>query len=198
MPPALYFRSITLGAFTWKNEDRIALLLEHIRAMGSGWLLLHFMLITMCLYFPVAFQIARLEPFELYSRLHGDQFYHLLPEDARAVLADDTDGAAVGNFNQFMYSIGYGRNVLQPLLGMAFGLVIIIQAVFYLSAVFFLGLSRMNLAPLVFRQRMGLTLYSSTLPVLAASLFGLYLPTVHILIFYFIVMFFIFQRSRLC
>ena len=180
---------MTLGAFSWKDEERIALLMEHIQKTGWLWLLLHFWLITICLNFPVTFQIARLEPFELYNRLYGEQFFNALPESPQTQ-------EAIDDFNMLMLADGYGRNVLMPLLGIAFILTLVIQIVFYLSAVFFLGLSRMNFTPLVFRERMGLALYSSTLPVLAASIFGLYLPTVHIIIFYFIVMFFAFQRSR--
>jgi hypothetical protein len=54
----------------------------------------------------------------------------------------------------------------------------------------------MNAAPLSFHDRLGLAIFSSTLPVLAATLFGLFLPTVHIIVFYFIVMFYTFQRSN--
>jgi len=195
-----YFRAVTLGAFTWKNEERIALLLENIRKAGNSWLLLHFILITSCLGFPVTFSIARLSPFELYNRLYGEFFLHALPDSAREALlsGDELNETAVEDFNMLMYESGYGRNVFLPLLGIACGLVLIIQLVFYLSAVFFVGLSRLNVKPLSFRDRMGIALYSSTGPVLAASLFGFYLPTVHIIIFYFMVMFFMFQRSKLC
>jgi len=176
-----YLKAITLGAFTWKNEDRITLFFEQIKKTGKPWLLLHFFLLSLCLNFPVMFAIARLGPFELYSRLYGENFVETSPLE----------------FNVLMYESGFSMNTMLPLLGMAFGLVIILQIIFYLFAVFFLGVSRMNLAPLSFCSRMGLALYSSTLPVIAASLFGFYLPTVHILIYYFMVMFFIFQRSRL-
>ena len=177
-----YLKAVTLGAFTWKNEDRIALFFEQIQKTGKAWLLLHFLLLSLCLNFPVMFAIASLEPYELYSRLYSYDFTQEVPAE----------------FNLIMHESGFSMNVMLPLLGMSLGLVLIIQAIFYLLAVFFLGLSRMNLAPLSFCSRLGLALYSSTLPVLAASLFGLYLPTVHIIIFYFMVIFFIFQRSRLC
>ena len=176
-----YLKAITLGAFTWKNEDRIILFFDQIKNTGKPWLLLHFLLLSLCLNFPVMFAIARLPPYELYSRLYGESFVETSPLD----------------FNMLMYEGGFSMNAMLPLLGMAFGLVLILQIIFYLFAVFFLGLSRLNLSPLSFCSRLGLALYSSTLPVLAASLFGLYLPTVHILIYYFLVMFFIFQRSRL-
>ena len=98
----------------------------------------------------------------------------------------------------FMLESGYGKNVLLPFLGMGFTLIVVIQAVFYLCAAFFVGISRNNLAPLSFRDRLGLALYSSTLPVPMAAIFGLYMPTVHIIVFCFMVMFLIFQRSKLC
>ena len=194
-----YFKTVTLGAFTWKNEERIALLMEQIRKTGTAWLLLHFLLITCCLNFPVILSIARLAPFEFYSRLYGDNFSHALPESARSVFMEGAmpDNEAVENFNMLMLESGYSRDVLLPFLGMAFGLIVIIQVMFYLCTSFFLKLSRMNLTPLSFHDRIGLALFSSTLPVPAAALFGLYLPTVHIIIFYFMVMFFVFQRSKL-
>ena len=165
-----YFRVVTLGAFTWTNKDRITLLFENIKKAGTAPLFLHFFLLTLCLNFPVVFQIVRLSPEELYSRLHGETFYAYLPQAA--------------------------ENILFPLLVMSFIVVMIIQIVFYLLAVFFLGLSRMDTSPLSFYEKMGLVLYSSTLPVLFAALFGLFiLPAVHIIIYYFLVMFFMFQRS---
>jgi hypothetical protein len=194
-----YLRAVTLGAFTWRDKERIALLFDHIRKQGGLWLLFHFLLITVCLNFPVTLSVARLAPFELYSRLYGENFMSALPESGRffpegnAAVQTDID-----NFNLFLYETGYGRNVLLPVLGMLFGLVLVIQTVFFLCAAFFLGLSRMNSSPLSFRDRFGLAVFSSTLPVLASSLFGLFLPTVHIIIFYFIIIFFIFQRSALC
>ncbi|MDR2701602.1 MAG: hypothetical protein LBB72_04145 [Spirochaetaceae bacterium] len=170
-----YFRTVTLGAFTWRNEERIALLFDHIRKIKPRWLILHFLLLTICIDFPVTFAIARLAPVEMYRRLYGENNM----EGLNMVLAND-------NFD---------RIVQLPWLGMAFCLILIIQAVFYLCAVFFLGLSRLHSSPLPFSDRLGLTLFSSTLPALAAALFGFYLPTVHIIVFYFMVMFFMFQRS---
>jgi len=194
-----YFKTVTLGAFTWNNEDRIALLLEHIRKTGRPWFVLHFLLLSFCLAFPVTFAMARISPFELCSRLYGGRFIDALPESARTAFGEinEKDQArAVNDFNMIMLESGYGRDVLLPFLCVTFGLLIVIQAAFYLCAVFFLGMSRLNLPPLSFGDRMGLALFSSTLPAPAASLFGLYLPAVHILIFYFMVIFFIFQRSK--
>ena len=176
-----YFKAVTLGAFTWKNEDRIKLFFEQVLNTPVFLLLFHFLLLTLCLNFPIMLAMVRLSPFELYSRLYGENFFY------------ESDNS----FNALMLESGYGRNILLPLLGISFGLVLIIQTVFYLCAVFFLRLSRMNLTPLSFRSLIGLALFSSTLPVLAASLFGLFLPALHILICYFLVMFFIFQRSNL-
>jgi hypothetical protein len=193
-----YFRAVTLGAFTWKDRERIALLFSHVRKLGGGWLLLHFLLLTVCLDFPVTLIMTRLEPYQLYGRLYGENFLSALPEQARGIFAESQNGEAVNVFNVFMIENGYGRNTLLPLLGLMFGLVLIIQAVFYLAAAFCLGLSRLNASALSFRDRVGLAVFSSTLPVLAASLFALFLPTVHFIVFYFIVIFIIFQRSKLC
>ena len=185
-----YFKAVTLGAFTGKNEERITLLLENIRKAGNLWLVIHFLLITICLNFPVTFQIARLDPNEFFNRLYGKEEVGSREEE-------------VGNRNVDSDSLvpipdNYGRNVQNPMIWFLFLLTLIIQTVFYLSAVFFLKLSRLNITPLSFRDRIGLAIYSSTLPVLGCSLFGLFLPTVHIIIFYFIIIFIIFQRSRLC
>jgi len=175
-------------------------LFDHIRKQGGGWLALHFLLLTLALNFPVTLSVARLTPFELYSRLYGENFMSALPEQEGAFFTQGNVAgqADVDNFNLYMIENGYGRNVLLPVLGMLFCLVVIIQAVFFLCAVFFLWLSRMNSAPLSFSDRFGLAVFSSTLPAIASSLFGLFLPAVHIIIFYFIIIFFIFQRSALC
>jgi hypothetical protein len=194
-----YLKTVTLGAFTWNNEDRIALLLEYVRKTGRPWLVLHFMLLSFCLAFPITFAMARLTPFELCSRLYGGRFMDALPESARAAfmeINEENQSHAVNDFNMIMLESGYGRDVLLPFLGITFGLLIVIQAAFYLCAVFFQGMSRLNLPWLSFGDRMGLALFSSTLPAPAASIFGLYLPAVHILIFYFMIIFFIFQRSN--
>jgi len=195
-----YFKTVTLGAFTWTNEDRLASLLEHIRKTGRPWLVLHFLLLSFCLAFPVTLAMARLSPFELCSRLYGGRFMDALPESARVAFMEfneENQSRVVNDFNMIMLESGYGRDVLLPFLGLTFGLIIVIQTAFYLLSVFFLGMSRLNLPRLSFGDRMGLALFSSTLPAPAASLFGLYLPAVHILIFYFMVIFFIFQRSKI-
>ena len=194
-----YLKTVTLGAFTWKNEERIALFMDYIRRMGAVWLLLHFLLLTFCLNFPVMFQIARLNPYEFYSRLYSGNTAPGTPlPTPDTQLPAPNSAEEINEFNAQMTDNNFGRSVMLPILGFSFGLTLIIQIVFYFSAVFFLGLSRMNAAPLSFRERTGLCLFSSTLPVLAAALFGLFLPTVHIIIYYFIIIFVIFHRSKLC
>ena len=155
--------------------------METIRKQRAFWLFLHFLLLTICLNFPVMFQITRLEPNELYNRLYSGSAEQLI---------DNTSPDSL-HYN-------YGRNTLLPILGFMFMLMLIIQTVFYLTAVFFIRISRMNVSYLSFRDRMGLSLFSSTLPAFAASLFGLFLPTVHIIVYYFIIIFIVFQRSKLC
>jgi len=186
-----YLKAVTLGAFTWKDKERIALFFEHIKKTGTACLLLHFLLLTFCLNFPVTLIIARLSPFELYGRLYGENAAE------KVMPSNDADQTEIDAFNFKMSENGYGRNILLPIIGICFGLTLIIQAIFYLCAVFFLKLSRINTAPLSFHDRWGLAVLSSTLPVIAAVLFGFVIPTVHIIIFYLMVIFFIFQRSNL-
>ena len=195
-----YLKTVTLGAFTWKNQERLGLFFAHIKKTGAGWLVLHFLLLTLCVNFPVMYSMARLPPHELFTRLNGGETSQSLPESVREALAENAlDGQeSVEDFNLMMIENGYGARILMPLMGMAFGLVLIIQAVFYGCVVVFLGISRLHAAPLSVRGSLGLALYSSTLPAPAAALFGLFLPAVHIIVFYFLVMFFVFQRSRLC
>ena len=194
-----YLRAVTLGAFTWRNGERIDLFFEQIRKTGAGWLLLHFLLLTFCLNFPMTLIMARLEPYELYNRLYGENFLSALPESARVFFSENPvqNQDFIAEFNAIMLQNGYGKNVLLPLLGITFVLTLIIQTAYYLCSVFFLKLSRLNAAPLSFRSRFGLAVFSSTLPALAAALFGLFLPTVHLLVFYFAVIFIIFQRSNI-
>jgi len=194
-----YLKAVTLGAFTWKNQERVGQLFDQIKKTSAFWLVPHFLLLTLCLNFPVMFSMARLPPHELFTRLGGETA-RSLPETLREALAENAPSSeqSADDFNMMLIENGYGARILMPLLGMAFGLVLIIQAVFYGCAVIFLGLSRMNVTPLPLRGSLGLALYSSTLPALAAALFGLFLPAVHIIVFYFLVMFFIFQRSKLC
>ena len=195
-----YLKAVTLGAFTWKNEERLTLLFAQIRKTKSFWLFLHFIIITFALSFPVTFQIARLSPIELYSRLYGENFLNALPQTVRSEFEENEALGAdtIENFNSVMIQNNYGRNMLLPILSFVFFILLLIQGAFYFSACFFLGFSRMNITRLTFHDRMGLALFTSTLPVLICSLFGLYLPTVHIIIFYLIIIILVFQRSNLC
>jgi hypothetical protein len=155
--------------------------------------------VSLALNFPVMFSLSRLSPYELYSRLYGEDFPGLLPEEFRLLGGRDDaeDGEnLIRSFNLLMLQNGWGRRVMLPLLGLALFLVLILQAVFYPAAVFFLGLNRMNSAFLSFRKRLGLFAFSSTLPALVSALFGLWLPTVHLIVFYFAVIIIGFQRSK--
>lgn len=177
-----YFQTVTLGSFTWKNEERLGLLFSHIRAQGVPVLVLHFLLITICLNFPVTFNIARATPSEFYSRLYG--------ENSMRDIEDTED------FNRTMIENGYGRNILLPMLRMCLFITLIIMAVFYLCTAFFLGIARMNVSVMNFRSRLSLALFSSTLPAFVTAVFGFFMPSVHIIVFCLIVILITFQRSN--
>jgi hypothetical protein len=179
-----YFQTVTLGAFTWKDKERLGLLLSHIQSAGGGVLVLHFLLLAVCLNFPVVFNIARADPVEFYSRLYGEAYISAMCE--------------VADLNQALIESGYGRNVLLPMLGMCLFIIIIILAVLYLCTGLFLGIARMNTSALDFRSRLSLAIFSSTLPALLSTVFGFFMPTVHILVFSLAVILITFQRSSLC
>jgi hypothetical protein len=187
-----YFEAVTLGAFSLRDIAKTGRLMSLIREMKRPWILLHFLIVTLALNFPVMFVIARLPPYELFMRIYGGT----LPEaaisfmDANAITDNDV-------FNMLMIENGYGRNIMLPMLGMASGIVLILQIAFYALAAFCLRLSRMNAEQLTFRERLALLLFSSTLPVFLAALFGLWLPTVHIIVFYFAVILLGFYRSNM-
>ena len=181
MPMKDYFQTVTLGAFTWKNEERLGMLFSRIRAQGVPVLVLHFLLITICLNFPVTFSIARADPSEFYSRLYGENFTGDMGETA--------------DFNRTMIENGYGRDILLPMLGMCLFITFIITAVFYLCTAFFLGIARMNASVMNFRSRLSLAVFSSTLPAFVTSVFGFFMPSVHIIVFCLIVILITFQRS---
>jgi hypothetical protein len=171
--------------------------------MKFSLILLHLVLISLTLNFPVMFAISRLSPYDFYFRLYGEDFLRRIPEEGRVflegkALTEDRAGFAdfIDDFNLLMFQNAWGRRVMLPLLGMAFMLVLILQAVFYLAAVFFLGLNRMNSSALSFRERLGLFAFSSTLPALLSAFFGLWLPTVHLIVFYFAVIIIGFRRSK--
>jgi hypothetical protein len=140
----------------------------------------HILVITLALNFPVMVALARLEPWDVYSRLYGAQFQAMLPSE----LTPTSEDLGREDFNTALYAGGYGRRVLLPLLGFTFFLVLILLLVFYGAAAFFLGLSRLTDAPLSYQDRFGILVFSSTLPAAASALFGLWLPTVHLLVFF--------------
>jgi hypothetical protein len=179
-----YFQTVTLGSFTWKDKERLSLMFSYIKSTGGGVLVLHFLLLAICLNFPVVFSIARADPSEFYSRLYGEDYAY--------------DTGEIQDINQAMLESGYGRNVLLPMLGMCLFVIMVILAVFYLCAAFFLGFARMNTSALDFRSRLSLAVFSSTMPALLSTVFGFFLPTVHILVFCLAVILITFQRSSLC
>jgi hypothetical protein len=189
-----YFEAVTLGSFgkffpkTGESAERFVAL---VRGMKASRLALHFFLVSLALNFPVMFAVARLKPYALYSRLYGDGFAPLLRGNIGSI-------GNIEDFNTLMYQNAYGREILLPILGMALGLVLILQAVFYVLAALGLGLQRLSLSYLSFRERLGLLLFSSTGAAFLAAIFGLLLPTVHIVVFYLAVIAISFRRSSLC
>jgi hypothetical protein len=188
-----YFEAVTLGSFgkfspkTGESAERFVSL---VRGMKTSRLVLHFFLVSLALNFPVMFAVSRLKPYALFSRLYGD-----------GLAAFQGGGGAAGSiedFNILMYQNAYGRKILLPILGMAFALVLILQAVFYVLAALGLGLQRLSFSCLSFRERLGLLLFSSTGAAFLAALFGMWLPTVHIVVFYLAVIVISFRRSTLC
>jgi pullulanase len=161
-----YFEAAALGN---GNLRRFA---ELAGRVPRGLVALHFFLIALALHFPVLFAAARLSPWELFSRLQGDAF------------AEAASPLGPGEFNELMYENGYGSRVLLPLLGLSFVVVLVLQGVFYLLGALLLALHRITRSRLSFRERVSLFVMGSTLPVLGSSIIGLWIPTVHIVIFY--------------
>jgi hypothetical protein len=156
-----------------------------VKNLKGGFIALHFFVIALALNFPVMFAIARLEPWDFYSRLYGSRFEETLPAEFN-VFADINASAEfnAADFNGAMYAAGYGRRVMLPMLAFVFMLILISQALFYVCAAFFLGLARMTASPLAYRDRFGILVFSSTLPAAASALLGLWLPAVHLVVFY--------------
>ena len=181
-----------------------------VRKLKGGFIVFHFMVIALALNFPVMFAIARLEPWEFYSRLYGAGFTAALDKSGfsppgagplsaeAAVSGAAVTGAVAGEeaFNGAMYAGGYGRQVMLPMLAFSFMLVLILQLVFYFLAAFFLGLSRMTSSALPYRDRFGIFVLSSTLPAAGSAILGLWLPTVHLVVFYFAEIILAFAVSR--
>ncbi|MDR1057941.1 MAG: hypothetical protein LBL43_00180 [Treponema sp.] len=186
-----YFEAVTLGSFgkffpkTGESAERFVSL---VRGIKTSRLVLHFFLVSLALNFPVMFAVSRLKPYALFSRIYGDGL----------ALRGSGNIGSIEDFNILMYQNAYGRKILLPVLGMAFALVLILQAVFYVLAALGLGLQRLSLSYLSFRERLGLLLLSSTGAAFLAALFGLLLPTVHIVVFYLAVIAISFRRSKLC
>jgi hypothetical protein len=182
-----YFEAVTLGAFGTAiggpgGAERFIFLLK---GMKVSRFIFHFFIITLAVNFPVMFAVARLPPYELFSRFSGGTIAGLISGSAE-------------DFNFLMYQNAYGRTILLPVIGGAFVLVLVLQIGFYVLAALGLGLQRMTLSPLSFRNRLGLLLFSSTPAALLTALFGLWLPTVHIVVFYLAVIILGFRRSALC
>jgi hypothetical protein len=195
-----YFEAVSLGAFSFRDEAKTERLLFLIGGAKLSLILLHLFLVSLALYFPVIFALSRLEPSELYSRLYGEEFPRMLetyPPPGEDTAAPDFsgDGGVLENFNLLMFQNNWGRRVMLPLLTMAFFLTLILQAAFYPLAALCLGLHRMNRSLLSFRRRLGILVFSSTLPAALAAVFGIWLPTVHILVFYLAVIILSFKRS---
>ncbi|GMO24261.1 MAG: hypothetical protein Ta2B_03610 [Termitinemataceae bacterium] len=180
-----YFEAVTLGSISLHDDSKRERFYALVFGIKVKYLVIHFLLLTIALNFPVMVAIAKLPPFDAYSRLSGDSFLESNKLDA------DT-------FNTNMIESGYGINIMLPLIGMAFGLILILQIVFYGFAVLFSGWSRMMYSKISFKSRLGIFLFSSTLPVFGASIFGMFLPTVHIIIYYLIVIIIGFKRSITC
>jgi hypothetical protein len=196
-----YFEAVTLGAFSLRNAGKAAKFGALVRETPVYFTLFHFILVSIALNFPVMLSITRLPPYEVYTRLYGENYTRFLPEEIQGAFTENTleggqgNEALIDDFNLYMYGNGYGKTIMLPLIGMAFALILILQAVFYLLAGFFMGLQRMVSSPLSFPCRLSFLVFSSTLPAFLSALFGLWMPTVHIIIFYFAVIIISFQRN---
>ncbi|MDR0554928.1 MAG: hypothetical protein LBG76_09050 [Treponema sp.] len=142
---------------------------ELIKGMKGGALLLHFFLICAMLYAPLMHAVARLSPWDVFSRLNAD----MLPQEIGAEA-----------FNAGFYQSGYASRALLPLLAGMYVILLVLQAAFYLLAALFAGFNRWNYSYLRFRDRLGVFIFSSTIPVAACAVFGFFLPTVHLIVFY--------------
>jgi hypothetical protein len=183
-----YLEAVTLGAFSFRDAPGARRFFILAGETPVRFLLLHFFLVSVALNFPLMLAITRLPPHEAFTRLYGEN--PALGEETRSELVDD--------FDLYMYERGYGRTIMLPLIAMAFTLVLVLQTVFYLLAALFMGLQRMNFSPLPFPAALNFLVLSSTLPVFLAALFGLWLPAVHIMLFYLAVIVIGFHRSKLC
>jgi hypothetical protein len=205
-----YLEAVTLGAFSYRDALKAGRFLSLMRETPARFFLLHLVLVSLALNFPLMLSIARLPPHETFARLYGEGFvreFAALPEEARHDRAFQNGAAPQGaaaqkalidDFDLYLYEKGYGRTVMLPLMGMAFILVLILQGVFYLIGACFMGLHRMNGSSLSFSAALRFLVFSSTLPAFLAALLGLRLPAVHIVMFYLAVIIISFHRSKLC
>jgi hypothetical protein len=186
-----------LGAFSFRDEKKVRCLFELLKSVKPRYIALHLLVVTLALNFPVMLAIVRLSPFETYSRLYGDGFVQMLPDEVKAALPGGVvNDQLVEDFNLFMMQNNYGKRVLLPLTAFIFGIVLILQAAFYGMACFFMGLQRMHFSRLSRKERLGILAFSSTLPVLLSGLLGLWIPTVHIIVFYFAVILTGFSKAK--
>jgi hypothetical protein len=192
-----YLEAVTLGAFSYRDVPNAGRFLALMRETPVPFFLLHLVLISLAINFPLMLTIARLPPHETFARLYGENFgreqFSALPAETPAAQQDLID-----DFDLYLYERGYGRTVMLPLMGMAFILVLILQGVFYLLAACFMGLHRMNGSPLSFSGALKFLVFSSTLPAFLAAILGLGMPAVHIIMFYLAVIVISFHRSKLC
>jgi hypothetical protein len=183
-----YFECVTLGAFSFRDEKKVRRFFDLIKGIKPRYIALHLLVVTFALNFPVMLAIARLSPFETYSRLYGDNFVPMLPVEVKAAFPGGVlDHQVVEDFNLFMMQNSYGQRVLLPLIAFIFGIVLILQAAFYGTACFFMRLQRLHFSRLSYKERLGILAWSSTLPVFLSALLGLWMPTLHIIVFYFAV-----------
>ncbi|MDR1216634.1 MAG: hypothetical protein LBK25_08130 [Treponema sp.] len=197
-----YLEAITLGASL--SKDNAPQFLALLEKMKTRTIVLQLLMVTLALNFPIMFNIARLSPYQIFSSLYAENFVPSLSDDLRLRIEANTDSDGltidetiheqiVEDFNTAMLDFG---KISTALMGMGFFLVIVLQIAFYLTVAFCMGLQRPLIAPLAFRSRVGILAFSSTLPVFAASLMGLWMPILHILVFYFAVLLIGFRRNR--
>lgn len=207
-----YFECVTLGAFSFRDEKKLRRFFTLTGSLKARYIALQLLVASLALNFPLTLAVARLSPFELYSRLYGGNFTRTLPDEMKTALSANDSNAAVDNsvavynstaddaiadsmiddqfvenFNLVMAQNHYGRNTLLPLLAFIFGVTLVLQAAFYGMACFFMGLQRMHSSRLSYKERLAILAFSSTLPVFLSALLGLWIPTLHIIVFYFAV-----------
>jgi hypothetical protein len=182
-----YFLAAALG------NGKLHRVIPLVQKVKGGHIAFHFFLIALALNFPVMWAISRLAPWEFYSRLYADNFAAVLGDLSPYSLIDES---MIEDFNLTMYGNGFGVRTMLPMLAFVFFLILILQIFFYIMAAFFLGLSRMTASALSFRDRFAVLILSSTLPAIAAALFGLWMPTVHFIVFYLTEIILVFAISR--